>query len=661
MPALPRPAERPPSAAGPAPIVIVGTGPVGMRVAEELLKRDPGCPIVLYGDEPWEPYQRIRLPALLMGEVGWGGIGNPLALPRDHRVVQHHHCPVITIDRDRRCVRDAAGREQPYRALVLATGSRPHVPRIAGIERAGVYTFRDMSDVQRLMARSVRTRTTVVLGGGLLGLEAARALRRRHTGVVLVQHAARLMNRQLDPQAASLLQRHVEALGVRIVLQDSIREVLGVRSVEGVRLLSGAEIACDTLVLATGIRPNIELAFAAGLAVGRGIRVDDGMRTQDPAIYAVGECAEHRGQVIGLVAPGLEQAAVAAHHVLGGDARFEARMSPAQLKVVGLPVFSMGEVGDDENPSVHRAVIHARPDAGLHRRLVLARNRIVGAVAVGDWSELPRLREAITRRRRLGPTQLRRFRRQGVLWGEGEADAIAAWPASATVCNCAGVTRGVLSAAIARGSRSVEQLSDATSAGKVCGSCRPLLAQLLGTQVSAKPQPGMRAMTPVAALTLLLLVLFIWPGALPHSETVHGGWKPEVLWTDGVWKQASGYTLLALALAAIPLSLRKRWARFRVGDYGGWRFAHVGLGALALVVVALHTGLHVGSHLNLWLLLCFLALTKLGSLAAAAVALERVPSRWSRRARSASTLLHIVFAWPLPPLLAFHILSVYYF
>ncbi|BAU49457.1 nitrite reductase [Sulfurifustis variabilis] len=661
MPALPRPAEPAPTAAGPAPIVIVGTGPVGMRVAAELLRRDPYCPIVLYGDEPWEPYQRVRLSALLMGEIGWSGVANPLALPGDHRVVQRHHCPVLAIDRERRRVRDAAGREQAYRALVLATGSRPHVPRIAGIERAGVYTFRDMSDVQRLMARSVRTRTTVVLGGGLLGIEAARALRRRRTDVVVVQHAGRLMNRHLDPPAAALLKRHVEGLGIRVVLADGVRDVLGGRAVEGVRLLSGSELACDTLVLATGIRPNIELALAAGLSVGRGIRVDDAMRTIDPAIYAVGECAEHRGQVIGLVAPGLEQAAVAAHRILGADARFEARMSPAQLKVVGLPVFSMGEVGDDENPSAHRAVVHARPGAGVHRRLVLARNRIVGAVAVGDWSELPRLQEAITHRRRLGPMQLWRFRREGVLWGDGNADAVADWPANATVCNCAGVTRAALTSAIARGCRTVEQLGASTSAGTVCGSCRPLLARLLGAQAPATPRAGTRAMAAVAASTLLLLALFIWPGPLPHDATVQGGWKPEVLWTDAVWKQASGYTLLAIAAGAIPLSLRKRWARLRVGDYGGWRLAHAGLGVAALVVVALHTGLHAGSHLNFWLLLCFLALTKLGSLAAAAVALEGVPSRWSRRARSVSTLLHIVCTWPLPPLLAFHVLSVYYF
>ncbi|HJX58170.1 MAG TPA: FAD-dependent oxidoreductase, partial [Thiobacillus sp.] len=367
----PLPAE-PVAPAFPAdPVVIVGTGPVGIRVAEELLKREPARAIVLYGDEPWEPYQRVQLSALLMGEIGWGAIDNRLPLPAGHRVLQHHHCAVLAIDRENHCVRDARGRTQSYAKLILTTGSRPHVPTIPGIDRHGVYTFRNLNDVQLLMARSVRSRRTVVLGGGLLGIEAARALTRHSTSVAVVQHAPRLMNRQLDDAAAALLRRHVEAYGIEVILYDSVREVAGEAAVKSLRLMSGRSLDCDTLVVAAGIQPNTRLALDARLSVGRGIRVDDHMVTSDPDILAVGECAEHRGQVIGLVAPGFEQAAVAAHILSGGQARYAGSVAATHLKVVGLPVFSIGETGDDENPAHHRMQTFQRPEASLYRKLIL--------------------------------------------------------------------------------------------------------------------------------------------------------------------------------------------------------------------------------------------------------------------------------------------------
>jgi len=501
----------------------------------------------------------------------------------------------------------------------------------------------------------------VVLGGGLLGLEAARALSRHATSVTLLQHAPRLMNRQLDEPAAQQLKQHLEQLGIRILLDNGVREVLGSQSIKAVRLLSGEELACDTLVLTTGIRPNVQLALDAGLSVGRGIRVDDRMLTSDPDIYAIGECAEHRGQVFGLVAPGLEQAAVAAHNLTGGSARFETPVSATHLKVVGLPVFSVGATGDDENPAEQRMQVYTRPAAGIYRKIILHNGRLVGAIGIGDWPEAAAVQEAVVHQRRIGPLVQWRFRQQGQLWSESGQDSVAFWPAAATVCNCAAVSRGRLTEAVNGGCRRIECLVEHTGAGRVCGSCRPLLAELVGTQAQPQAVPGRRTLLWASMASLLVLLAFYLPGGFRELASAQSGVWPQRLWTDGFWRQVSGYTLLTLGLTALLLSLRKRWSRFTFGDFGFWRVAHTILGLGMLGVLILHTGLRLGNNFNFLLLGSFFLLTKLGSLAGATVAVEARPTRASRRWKQWSTLAHIVLAWPLPVLLTFHILSVYYF
>ncbi len=644
-----------------ATVVIVGAGPTGIRVAEELLKREPTRPIVLYGDEPWEPYQRVQLSALLMGEIGLSAIDNRLPLPPRHRVVQRHHCAVVAIDRARHLVRDEHGREQVYSKLILATGSRPHIPAIPGIERDGVFSFRNLSDVQQLMARRVRSRHTVVMGGGLLGIEAARALTRYSTSVVLNQHAPRLMNRQLDAAASEQLKRHVEALGVVVVLNNCIREVLGGESLQSLRLQSGEILKCDTLVLATGITPNTQLALDAKLSVGRGIRVDDHMTTSDPDILAIGECAEHRGQVIGLVAPGLKQAAVAAHHLTAGHARYQGLITATHLKVVGLPVFSIGETGDEENPVYQRARTWTAANSNLYRKIILRNGRLVGAIGVGDWPEAVAVQEAVVLQRRISPLVQWRFRRSGQLWSEAGQDGIAYWPATAIVCNCAAISRGCLTEAVVQGCMSVECLVENTGAGRVCGSCRLLLAELVGAQVQPTQVQGRRTLLWASLFSLLAVAGFYLSGGLREMASAQEGLWPQRLWTDGFWKQLSGYVLLMLGFTALLLSLRKRWPRFVFGSFGGWRVAHVVLGLGMLGVLMLHTGLRLGNNFNFLLLISFLLLTTLGSLAGATVAAERHPTWRTRQWKKFTTFAHIVLTWPLPVLLGFHILSVYYF
>lgn len=297
---------QPETPAATAPIVVIGAGPVGVRAATELLRRSPGHPVVLFGDEEGEPYDRVQLSAFLMGDVPLAALFHGMQLPQSRGFTARLGVRVVAIDRAAKVVRDARGALQPYSTLVLATGSTPHVPDIPGIALPGVFRFRDWRDAERLAARRTRTRQAVVLGGGLLGLETARAIRRFQTVVTVVEHNPHLMARQLDPVAGAELRRQVEAMGIRVVTGDGVRCVRGQQAVEGIELHSGTRIDCDTIVLATGIRPSIDLALQSGIAVNRGIRVDDQLRTSDPAVHAIGECAEHRGVVHGLVAPGLE-------------------------------------------------------------------------------------------------------------------------------------------------------------------------------------------------------------------------------------------------------------------------------------------------------------------------------------------------------------------
>ena len=642
-------------------LAIVGTGPVGIQVAKELLKRHPDQSIVIYGNEPWTPYNRVKLSALLAGEIGSPEIDNSITLLNNDRIVQHHNCAIVAIDREKKLVTDCTGREQHYVKLILATGSSPHIPNISGIKLPGVFTFRNMDDAQRLFTRRLRSRRTIVLGGGMLGLEVAKAMLRNNTEVFVVEHSNRLMHRQLDQEAAERLREYLLSQGMRIYLNDGIKKILGDISVTGVQLHSGKVIYCDTVIVATGIRSNTQLALEAGLPIGRGIKVNDFLQTSDPLIYAVGECVEHRGLVYGLVAPGLEQAAIAAHHICGGHAKYHGSNSATHLKVVGRSVFSMGTVGDEIQPGLHRQLSFNEPMEGIYRLLIIRQRKLVGAIALGEWGELTRIQEFITHGRNLWPWQLLRFKRTGNLWPANDAQQVQNWPAKAVVCNCTGVTRGVLTQAISHGCATLEQLSYATRASTVCGSCRPLLSQLMGSSIGVQKIKGKASLAIFSAIAFLAALVIGYTHPIPYFSTVKG-WHLDVLWHDAVWKQVSGYTLLGLSLMGLVLSLRKRWKFFSFGDFNLWRVFHTVLGVTMLTVLVVHSGLHLGVNLNFILMLCFLGLSLSGAVSGHVVAMEhRIGIRTAKRLRSGFNWFHLLMFWPLPVLLIFHILSVYYF
>lgn len=365
------------------PLVIVGKGMAATRLVDELSQRALGrYSIAVIGAEPRLAYNRVLLSPLLAGEIGEPEIElKPAAWWRARGVSMLYGKPVTGIDRAAKTVALADGPTLPYAKLVLATGSRPLMPPVPGFELPGVATFRDVADVALFRAAAAAGARVVVIGGGLLGLEAAYGLARIGGRVTLLHLANRLMERQLDREGAGLLAAEIAARGIDIRLNCTAERFVGEERVEAVELTDGGAIPADLVVVAIGVRPRVELAVAAGLDVNRGVDVDDGLASSDPSIFALGECAEHRGQVYGLVEPAYEQARVLAIRLAGGAERYSGSLLSTNLKVSGVGVFSAGEFEAGEGAEV---MVLRDPSAGVYRKFVLRDGRLAGCVLVGD-------------------------------------------------------------------------------------------------------------------------------------------------------------------------------------------------------------------------------------------------------------------------------------
>ena len=365
-------------------LVVVGNGMAGMKVVEELLAI-AGQPyeITVFGAEPYPNYNRILLSPLLAGEKRFDDIVlNSIDWYRDNGVTLHLGDPAIAVDRVRRVVRSGNGVEAHYDRLLLATGSNPIVLPIPGTDLPGVVTFRDLQDVNNMLEAARNHSKAVVIGGGLLGLEAAHALLKQGMQVTVVHLLETLMERQLDPVAAQMLRQSLERRGLRFHMPAKTVAIAGSDRVTAVEFADGATIEADLVVMAAGIRPNIELARNAGLRCDRGVLVNDTMQTFDPCVYAVGECVQHRNNTYGLVAPLFDQARVCATHLAEvGIGRYAGSMLSTQLKVTGIDLFS---AGDFLGGPLSEALVLRDAKRGIYKRIVIENNKVRGAVLYGD-------------------------------------------------------------------------------------------------------------------------------------------------------------------------------------------------------------------------------------------------------------------------------------
>ena len=456
-------------------LVVVGNGMAGMACVEQILKYSPEFQITVFGDETHVNYNRVMLSSVLAGERTAEEI---VLHPREwylrNAIDLRVGVRIVDVDPDAKTVTGNDGSVTPYDLLLLATGSSAFMPRIEGLDRDGVFVFRTIDDTRALLERCAPGRKAVVIGGGLLGLEAARGLQVQGCDVTVVHLMSTLMERQLDHDGGYYLLGKMEELGVKVLLGRTTTAILGNGRVEGVALSDDTCIDAELVVVAAGIRPNAELGLRAGLKVNRGIVVNDYMETSEPDIFAVGECVEHRGVCYGLVAPLYEQGKVLAATITGHKGpTYEGTVQAAKLKIMGVDVFSAGDWSEQNAEPVRfedRAL-------GIYKKLTVRDDKLVGAILVGDTSDSHRYMEWLRTSEDL--TKQRRH----LLFPPPAADAgldIAEMSDSATVCGCVGVTKGSIIAAIhEKGVNTLSQLKECTRASTGCGSCTGLCQDLL--------------------------------------------------------------------------------------------------------------------------------------------------------------------------------------
>lgn len=459
-------------------LVLVGNGMAGVRCIEEILQLAPDdFEITIFGSEPHPNYNRILLSKVLQGDSGIQDIVlNDRGWYIKHGIQLFTGEKVMHIDPERQTVLSDSGRIRGYDVLILATGSIPFMLPLPGADKPGVMGFRSITDCLQIMESAKTYRKAAVIGGGLLGLEAARGLLNQGMEVDVIHNSPYLMNRQLDSTAARMLQERLEAQGMNFLMDKNTKRITGRKRAGGLQFTDGTHISADLVIMAVGIKPNVELALRSGIRVNRGIVVNDYMETGTPNIYAVGECAEHRGISYGLVAPLYEQGRILARKVCGQQtAPYLGSTLYSQLKVAGIEVFSAGQIQEE---TAEQSVISYDGHKGTYKKIVISRSgTLAGAVLFGDVREGSKLLEHI--RRQADASILYTTVNQGMDLASDEL-RVAEMSDHDTICSCNGVSKSAIMGSIRENElETVEQIRDCTRATGTCGGCRPLVDALL--------------------------------------------------------------------------------------------------------------------------------------------------------------------------------------
>ncbi|RLJ68214.1 nitrite reductase large subunit NirB [Sulfurisoma sediminicola] len=487
-------------------LVMIGNGMAGCRTLEELIKLAPDMyDITVFGAEPHPNYNRILLSPVLAGEMTLPDIVlNDLAWYEANDITLHAGKTVTKIDRVKRKVIAADGTEAEYDRLLLATGSSPFILPVPGKDLEGVIAYRDIADTEAMIDAARHHKHAVVIGAGLLGLEAANGLKLRGMDVTVVHLADWIMERQLDKTAADLLQKSLEAKGLKFLLGKQTAELVGGESgrVAAIKFKDGESIPAELVVMAVGIRPSTQLAESAGIHCNRGIVVNDTLQTFDPKVYAVGECVAHRGIAYGLVAPLFEQAKVCANHLaMHGIGRYQGSVTSTKLKVTGIDVFSAGDFMGGEN--VDEIVLHD-PAGGVYKKLVLKDDTLVGAVLYGDTADGAWYFQLLKDKQNVAEIRdhlMFGSHHVGDVGHAGQSKA-AAMPDTAEVCGCNGVCKGDIVKAIkTHGLFTIDDVRKHTKASSSCGSCTGLVEQILASTVGGAYQPADTKDKPVCGCT----------------------------------------------------------------------------------------------------------------------------------------------------------------
>ncbi len=460
-------------------LVVVGNGMAGMACVDQILAQNPDFRITVFSEEPFYNYNRILLSSVLAGEKSVEDIYiNSEEWYKKNNITLLLGTKIVDVDAKNKRVETDRGAAFDYDLLLLATGSNAFVPPMEGLGKEGIFTFRNMADTENILEYCKKSRKAIVIGGGLLGLEAARGIQNQGVAVTIVHLMDRLMDVQLDAVGGQFLKREIEKMGIEVLLNKNSSKVLGETKVEGILFKDGQIAPADMVVIACGIRPNVELAKKAGLKVNRGIVVNDWMETSDPSVFAVGECAEHREKVYGLVAPLYEQGKVLAATITGNKGLvYEGSTLATKLKVMGIELFSAGDYRDGEP---EKEVISFQDHAfGVYKKLVLHQQRVVGTILIGDTSDANRFLEMMRKKENVSE------RRQRLLFDtppavSGSPTDVMSRPDSDTICGCIGVTKGQIVSAIRdNGLKTLSAVKTCTKASSGCGTCSCLVQDIL--------------------------------------------------------------------------------------------------------------------------------------------------------------------------------------
>ncbi|MDQ8192019.1 FAD-dependent oxidoreductase [Roseibacillus persicicus] len=643
-------------------LLVIGNGMVGGKFCEYLTQSKvfSNLEVTVVGKEPYPAYDRINLSSYVVHQDARQLIFKSAEWYQEKGITLLTNTEAIEIAPDLKCVTLSNGQKLNYDVLVLATGSRPFVPPIEGKDSSKVFLYRNISDLAKIVAAAKEKERAAVIGGGLLGLEAAQAVQKLGLQASVIERASFLMPRQLNQPASSLLRKSIEAQGIELFLNKGSTVIQEEPNGLTLEFDKGAPLSCDLVIISAGITPNSELAKEAGLDTGLrgGIVVDNHFETSHPEIFAIGECALLDGSIYGLAAPGY---AMARHLV----ARLEGQRSKpftnpdlsTRLKMLGVDVVTIGD------PLEEGRRVEFETDEVYRMLIIGPKGELKGGLGVGAWPEGGKIQSLYATRQLIRKKEEEYFAAEGLLLPGGGETPVAQWPDDRIVCNCMGVNKGQLVSCLKKCRNDPQLLANETGASTVCGSCEPLLHELCGSPNSTKPK-GSKALLTFSSLALLAALITILAPPPAMADSVESWWyQVDKFWRESVIKQITGFSLMGIFLIGLLLSLRKRFKWFRFGHFAHWRVFHTIFGLTSLVALFVHTGFRFGHNLNFWLMLTFVGLNLLGAFAGILAALEGAGTSrtalTARRFRPILTYAHLALFWPLPVLLTFHILSVY--
>lgn len=643
-------------------LALIGNGMVSCRFCEEFvnLKLNDIYDLVVIGEEEKPAYDRVQLTKyaadrsfdkILLKNSRWYKENNiKLLLGK----------AVESVNTEQKTLLIKDGENIKYNKLVFATGSAPYVPPVPGNDSPGVFVYRTYKDVDKISDFAEGCRVAAVVGGGLLGLEAANFLKNLGLRTHIIEQAEYLMPRQLDISGSQLLMNKIKNKGYQLHTGVSLEEIKKLENNSlDICFKDGEKISVDIVIFAAGVRANSDLALNAGISCSqsKGIVVNDCLETSVKDIYAIGECVRHKGQLYGLVAPGYEMAGILARRISGKDDLFvEADMS-TRLKMLGEDVISLG---DALQP--YKSIIYRNEDT--YRKIVHFENTIVGAIGVGEWLQSGQIQTAIQNKMPLNIKEIRNFIKTGSLWDNERLD-VRKWPDDTLICNCMKISKGTILEKINEGKNTPLLIKACTGASSVCGSCEPLVSTLCGQNVEPRNKPE-KTLLVFSFLTLsaVLVLLFstpFWGGNSVESFK----YKATAFLTSSSIRQISGFTILGLTVLAAALSLRKRMKKFQFGSFKAWRLTHALIGFLSVIILILHTGFSAGRNINFILFTTFSIINLFGFITGFASAFEffgmNKLSAFCRKWKPQITFIHMLAFWPLPVLLVFHIIQAYYF